>query len=402
MRLQRLRNFVSDSWQPVLLYGGLFAGLGSLLYIRLGSLLPGYSPNEVATFQASSSFEQIFNSPFNAPFTLLTHGLTYLSTHSFLLTRLTATVFGLITLVAFCWLLSHWYGNRTAVFGTILFGTSAWFLHTARMGTPDVMLFSILTLVACGVWLKQTDNSTALLLCFAAASALLYVPGMIWLLLMGVVWFYKTIDRMFKKHLWIVSLGGFMILSAIGPIAWAIYRSPELWKTYTGLPAEGWPQMMQILHRLYEIPLNFFVRFQDASPASWLGQLAILDVFGIAMVFLGGYVCLKHWRLGRVRIIGVVTLSGLLLASLGGSVSVSVMVPFVYMIAAIGLGFLLERWYRVFPRNPIAQGLGIGLVSLAVIAASSYYLRHYFVAWPLNQQTRTVYVVPEISDKIEK
>lgn len=404
MNVRRLRNFVADIWKPVVLYGGLFSALGSLLYIRLGTLVPGYNAQEVATFQASTSLSYIFEHPFYAPLTLITHGLTYLSDHTYLLTRLAATVFGLITLGAFCWLLQHWYGRRTALFGTLLFGTSAWFLHTARMGTPDVLLFGVLTLIACGAWLKSSNNPVALLLCFAIVSALVYVPGMMWLLVLGALFYWKTIDHLFKQHLWIVSVGGFMILAAIGPIAWAIYQTPELWKTYLGLPAHGLPPILEVLRNLYEIPLSFFLQFRDATPATWLGQLAILDAFSMAMVVLGGYACLKHWRLKRVRIVGLTLLAGLILSSLGGPVSVTVLVPFVYILAAIGVGLFLDRWYGIFPRNPIAQGLGIGLVCLAVVAASGYYLRHYFVAWALSTETRAVYSLPEppTSDKIEQ
>lgn len=404
MNIRRIPNFLADMWQPLLLYGGLFGAFGFLLYARLGTLLPGYSTAEVQNFQASASLEYIFNHPFNAPFMLITNGLTYFSNHSYLLTRVAATIFGLVTLGAFCWLLQHWYGRRAAIIGTILFASSAWFLHTARMGTPDVLLFGVVTLVACGVWLKKSSNPVALLLCFAIIASLLYVPGMIWLLALGALWYFKTIDHIFKRHLWIVSVGAFMLLAAIGPIAWAIYRTPELWKTYFGFPAEGWPQLMEVLRNLYEIPLSFFLRYPDSSPDRWLGTLPILDVFTMAMVFLGGYVCIKHWRLKRVRLLGAILLIGIVLASLGGSVSPTIIVPFVYILAAVGISFLLERWYTVFPRNPIAQGLGIGLVSLAVVAACAYSWRHYYVAWPLNNETRTVYTVPELpaSVKIEQ
>ncbi|HZM63531.1 MAG TPA: hypothetical protein VFB59_00170, partial [Candidatus Saccharimonadales bacterium] len=107
MRLERLRNFVADMWQPLLLYGGLFVALGSLLIFRLGTLLPGYATQEVTMFNNSDNAKDILQDPLGAPFTLITHGLTYLTSHSYLLTRVTAALFGLATLVAFCWLLQH-------------------------------------------------------------------------------------------------------------------------------------------------------------------------------------------------------------------------------------------------------------------------------------------------------
>ncbi len=403
MRLERLRNLIADMWQPLLLYGGLFAVLGSLLYFRLGTLLPGYTQQEVAAFEASDKAKDIFLNPLDAPFTLVTHGLTYLSQHSYLLTRVAATLFGLATLVAFCWLLQHWYGRRVALFGTILFGCSAWFLHTARFGGPDVLMFLVIMLVAAGVWLKKSSNPLALLICFGLGAALLYVPGMVWILLLAVIWQWRTIDRIMKNHLWMVSLGGLILVAAVAPLGWFIYKNPEMWRTLIGLPQSGF-DVSEILSNLYQIPMAFFFRYADAEPTTWLSNLAILDIFSIAMLFLGGYVFIRHARLQRVALVTVTILVGIVLISLGGAVSLSLIVPFVYLIIAAGIGFLFTRWFEVFPRNPIAHILALVLVSLALITACSYQLRHYFIAWPRNAETRSVYTIPEpvVSDTIKQ
>lgn len=405
MRLERLRNFAIDMWQPLLLYGGLFIALGGLLFFRLGTLLPGYSGSEAQTYEASTNIRHIFNNPLEAPFSLVTYGLTFISEHSYLLARLTAVLFGLATLVAFCWLLQHWYGRRVALFGTILFGCSAWFLHIARFGTPDVLMFLVIMLIACGVWLKKSNNPIALILCFGISAALLYVPGMVWVVALGVVWQWKTVDRIFKNHLWMVSLGGLLLAGALTPLALAMYRTPEMWKALVGLPATGWPQVGEVLSNLYQIPMAFFFRYADATPETWLGHLPILDIFGIAMLFLGGYVFVKHANLQRVKLVSLGLIVGILLISLGGGVSMSLLVPFVYIIIAAGVGFLFTRWFEVFPRNPIAHILALLLMSLAVITACGYQLRHYFIAWPRNIETRAVYTIPEPvvpSDTIEQ
>jgi hypothetical protein len=404
MRLERFRNFVADKWQPVILYGGMFAVMGGLLFFRIGSLLPGYSASEVQTYHASSGFRHIFEHPTDAPFTLVTHLMTLISEHSFLLTRLTAVLFGLATLIAFWWLLQHWYDRRVAFFGTVLFGSSAWFLHTTRFGAPDVLMFLVVMLIACGVWLKKSSNPIALFLCFGLGTALLYVPGMVWVVVLGVIWQWRTIDRIFRSHLWLVTLGGLFLASALAPLGLALYRSPEIWKTLIGLPATGWPQLGEVLSNLYQIPMAFLFRYVDASPETWLGNLAILDIFSIAMLFLGGYVFVRHASLQRVKLMAWAMVAGITLVSLGGGVSLSVLVPFVYILIAAGVGLLCNRWFEVFPRNPIAHILGLVLVSLAVLTACSYQLRHYFVAWPRNPETRSVYTVPELptSDTIKQ
>lgn len=401
---RRLANFLADVWQPLVIYGGLFAGLAALLLFKLNTLLPGYSGSEVQTYQSSTDLRQIFDNPLESPFTLVTHGLTYISDHSYLLTRLTAVGIGLVTLVAFCWLLQHWFDRRVAVFGTLLFGTSAWFLHTARLGSPDVLLFLVVVLVACGVWLKKTSNPLALLLCFVLSAALIYVPGMIWVVALGVLWQWKTIDRIFKRHLWMVTLGGLVLVGALAPLGWAIYKTPEMWKSLVGLPAEGWPQAMEVLQNLYQIPLALFFRHVDATPETWLANLAIFDIFSMAMLFLGGYVFIKYVNLQRVKLAALMLFVSIALISLGGNVTISLLLPFMYIIVAAGIGFLFDRWFKVFPRNPIAHWLALVLVSLAVVTACSYQLRHYYIAWPRNSETRAIFTAqePPPSDTIKQ
>jgi hypothetical protein len=200
---EKLRNLTATYWQPALYYGVLMVLFGLLLWFRLGSLTGGYSAEEAAALQAGSSLSQIFENPLNAPFTLLTYlfSLIFTGEQALLSVRAAATVIGLLTLTAFYWLVRHWHGERTAVLGTVVFGSSAWFLHTARLGTPDVALFLLLVLVAGSVWFKKTDYYAILFAGFILTAALLYVPGMIWPVLFVTLWQAKTILRFAKNIL---------------------------------------------------------------------------------------------------------------------------------------------------------------------------------------------------------
>jgi len=91
--------------------------------------------------------------------------------------------------------------------------------------------------------------------------------------------------------------------------------------------------------------------------------------------------------------VGAALIVGSLLIALGGGVSMSILMPFTYLLIAAGIGLFLDRWLKVFPRNTIAQAVSVGLVSLAVIAASWYGLRHYFVAWPNAPTTKQVFTI---------
>jgi hypothetical protein len=273
-----------------------------------------------------------------------------------------------------------------------LFGCSAWLLHTARLGTPDILLFLLLALASGSVWLKHTDNRVVLLAGFGLAAALLYIPGLVWFLVLGALWQVKTIFRLFKKHPLFMGLGSLGMLALISPLAWALYKAPETLKVLAGLPGEAWPKVLDVLNNLAHVPYNLVLR-GPADPEHWLGRVPILDAFCVVMFVLGAYLYWKHWRLTRSKTVGAALVLGVVLVSLGGPVTLSILLPFLYILIAAGIGFMLDRWQLVFPRNIIAQALAVSFISVAVILASWYGLRHYFVAWPSVQETKQIFVV---------
>jgi hypothetical protein len=391
--LTAVRAAVAKYWLPCALYGGSVLAFGWLLWWRLGALTGKFNGAESLAMTHSQNLHSIWNFPVDAPFLLLGHAFLHFYPNNPLAMRLSATIFGITTLAIFYGLVRFWHGQRAAIFGTFVFGASAWFLHSARFGSPDILLFSLLGLTAAGVWLKHSKRSLAVGVCLLLAAVLLYVPGMVWFIGAGVIWQWKAIDRAFKQHLWMVTLGGFLVLAAIAPLGLAIYHTPQYARLLVGLPPAGWPQPLDTLRAIAEVPLNFIARGPD-WPEHWLGHLAILDAFSLAMLFLGVYVYAKHAKLVRTQLLAVILIIGTVLVGLQGPVTITVLVPFVYIMVAAGIGLVVDRWYAVFPRNPIAQAMGVGLVSLAVFTTCWYGYRHYFVAWPNAPETRAAYVIP--------
>lgn len=395
------RSWYRSAWARILFAVAIVGAVAGLVLNRLGSLLPGYAKPEVAAYAASSNLNTLLDNPINAPFYLLVKGLEFAGIDGYLATRAAAVLIGIATVGLFWWLLTRWYSARTALFGTILFATSAWFLHTARLGTPDVLLFLLLALVAAGVWLKRTKNPFVLLLCFLLAGASMYVPGMVWFIVFVMIWEWRQIDFLFRRHLWAVALGTLLFAASITPLVWAAYRSPQILKPLAGLPAEDWPSLSQLVENALNAPLALFVR-TPADPVTWLAQLPVLDAFAAAMFVLGSYMYLKHARLGRAKLFVPVLLVGWILVALGGGVTLTILVPFVYLIVATGVGFMCDSWLTIFPRNPIARFIGIGVVAIAVVTSISFQTRSYFLAWPNNPDTRSHFALknPATSDTI--
>lgn len=370
---------------------------GLLLWFQLGSLTGGYSQEELAALQASNGLRHIFENPVNAPFSILVYlfSLAHVGAggdQALLPLRAASTVIGLLTLTTFYWLVRYWHGERSAILGTIVFGCSAWFLHTARLGTPDVLMFLLLGVIACSVWIKQTENPLVLFAGFGLTAGLLYIPGMLWLLLAAAVWQSRTIIRLFKQHLVFMCIGSLGLVALMTPLIWAMHRSTGTAKIMAGLPADGWPHLAEFGRQLLLIPYHLFVR-GPLDPVHWLGRLPILSAFGVIMLLLGAYLYSRHLKLTRTKMVAAVLVIGGVLVAFKGPVSLSIMIPFIYILVAAGIGLLLDRWQKVFPRNVIAQAVSVGLISLAVIAASWYGLRHYFVAWPNAPATKQVFTI---------
>jgi hypothetical protein len=396
MSMPNIRQLLMRHWRQITIYGALFIALTGLLALRLNTLLPGFNGREVQTYHASRNLRYIFHHPVNAPFTLLGRVATALQhgDHSLLYLRVTATGLGLITLAVFCGLLRYWHDTRTAVFGTLLFGTSSWFLHTARLGTSDVLMFGFFTLVACGVWLRATNSPFALLIALLISASLLYVPGMIWLVILGIILNWRILDSIFKQRLWIVTLGALGVVALLAPLGWDIYRTPSIAKALLNLPSSGWPMPLTVLRNFLDVPVRIFV-YGRSNPATWLDHLPVLDIFSIVMFVLGGYIYVQHASLQRTKLFLIIFIVGSAVISLGGSASLTLLIPFVYLIVAAGVGYILRQWFTVFPRNPIAQAVGMGAMLVVVGLAVTYQTRQYFVAWPQNTATQAAFTARE-------
>jgi hypothetical protein len=382
-------NILARNWRPLALYGGLAILLGAALLWKLNSLLPGYSGSEVRSMYAAQHLGELLHNPLNAPFTLLLRGLAFVGGDNLLLTRLTAVLFGALVLGLFCWLLRQWHDTKTAIIGSLLFGLSAWFLHTARMGTPEVLLTGVFVLTALGFWLKKSGSWLALLACFVAAGVFIYVPGLIWFIIAGCIWQWKTIDYIFKKHLLSVSLGALVLLVAAAPLGWALYKDPGLIMTWLGLPSTI-PPVMDIVERIVSIPYHLVVANSD-SPATWLGRAPLLDAFSAVMFLVGCYVYARNVRLLRTPLFITLAIICIVIIGLGGAISLDVLMPFIYLVIAAGIGYFLDLWLTVFPRNPIAKSIGLLFAGLTIGLACVYHSNHYFVGWPAAQATQQAY-----------
>jgi hypothetical protein len=392
--LSDARRYLGAHWRLLfLIVLGITLTCLLMLY-QLGSLTGGLSPQEVKQAQFASSWRHIADNPLNLPLTAVEWLiLTLVPHHGNTITRAASPIFGVLALVAFAYILRRWYGVRSAIYGSVIFGLCSWFLHISRYASVDVLyLWALPTLLAILIaWERHHTRKLLLFLLVAGLSLLLYVPGMAWLVLAGLLLQPHLLVhswRSAEKALWrlLLIIAPLILLM---PLIIAFIRQPWLIQTWLGLPHHfGSPQSMLrgLIHSV-----SFFVYRGPATPELWLARAPILNFFATVLAVLGVLFYAKHYQAPRTRLLFVSFIIGAVLFALGGPVSISLLVPLVYLFVAAGFGYLLHEWLTVFPRNPLARGIGFSLLGLAVALSCVYELKAYYVVWPHNQATKTAF-----------
>ncbi|PIZ62395.1 hypothetical protein COY17_02550 [Candidatus Saccharibacteria bacterium CG_4_10_14_0_2_um_filter_52_9] len=371
---------------------GIALVLAVLLY-QLGSLTGGLSTGENVSAVAPVGWHGIFNDPLYLPLKIVRSAVYFVAPgHGQILTRLPNVIFGGLAVSSFTLLILLWHGRRTALFTGLLFATSAWVLHVSRLASFDVLyLWVVPTMLLLQVLLHRYGERSAVWYgSLLTWGLLLYIPGLVWLVAAQILLQWKLVVHCWQvfSHWWQRLLAALSVLIWLPLLAIDFTRHGQL-ITWLGLPSQ-WPSIAGVAKQFALVPVHLLVH-GPTSPTLWLDQAPILDIFTLVVCGLGIYFYASHWRSSRTKSLTTLILLSGVLVGLGGSVGLSLLVPFLYIAAATGIAYLLRDWLKVFPLNPLARGLGIGLVSLAVLASCTYNLRSYFIAWPHNNATQTVF-----------
>ena len=363
---------------------------GFLLTHRLGSLVPGLSLEEQRYIQAQVSGRQILDNPVFAFHKIPIYILFKLQIHSLGAYRAISGLFAMSMVISSFFILKRWYSLRIATAGSLLLASAAVTLHLGRLATPEATFMLILPLFAVVTWLLATKKRKLSLLILSALIGLsLYVPGFIWLLLGLCAWQRKNLWRAIKKlPWWFRAICGLVIILISLPLIVASSHTPQNVLLAAGLPTHL-PSVGHISKNILRIPLQLFI-LGPKDPVRWLGQLPLLDVFSTVMLVLGVYSLRYHLSKTRPRLLVASIIIITSLVALGG-IPLTSLVPLLYVLSAGGIAFMLQQWFTVFPRNPIARAIATSLVSIAVLLVAFYATSHYFIAWPGSPATQQVF-----------
>jgi hypothetical protein len=252
-------------------------------------------------------------------------------------------------------------------------------------------MLGLLAPLAYAVWLpKYRRPLIALIVGAVILVTMLYIPGFIWFAAFGIFWQRRNLLKVWRdaRIPAILILCGCVI--ALTPLFIQLATSISLTKAYLGLPGDVLSGLRELPKQLALIPYRLSL-VGPLDPQINLGRLPLLDFFSAVMAVLGAYSYAIHAKLRRSRLILAVLIIGSLLVALQGQVTISILLPFVYLLVAGGINFMIEQWFLVFPYNPLARNLAIVLVSLALAVTAFFHINRYFIAWPQAPATKAAY-----------
>ena len=307
--------------------------------------------------------------------------------------RIVSVIYGVALLVVLYIVLSYWFNSLVSAIGVALLATSGWFLNIARIATPDILFAfgSIVLIASCMLFMHTRLRNMTFILFLGCLAALVYIPGFIWLVSGVLIWSHKkifqAIGRVSNYEKVIAVLFGLAILL---PMGWSLKLHPTLIKSFLGLPNHFNTPIM-LLRNLYHIPSTLFFR-APLNPQYWLGSLPLLNVIEIVLFIFGIYSIYKNHRLAEPRNVFIYgLLACIALITIGGPVTIAILLPIIYIIIIVGLLYLWQLWLSVFPKNPIAISIGLTLLVVVMAISCNYQLRRYLIAWQGSPTTSAVF-----------
>ena len=388
MNIKTVRTNIEIYWKDVIYWLAGLTAFVAILGYHIGTLLTGASPKEIATVTTVHSLKNLSLDPTFIIYKAAQQAINLFSANTVHNTRLLSTAFAVITMLLFYYVLRHWQGTKIAVLGSVMLVTSSWFLTYARMATPDItyILLTMLTF-AYVIWAKNSNHESLVLLAGSLLLVtLIYTPGFIWFVVMALIWQRKQIKQKVidssKSAIFALTL----ILILLLPLCYSIFRELNIINTLLSLPTNISVLPSNFVQNFISIIRSLTFGSQKDASLGLLGE-PLIDIFTCAMLLIGVSDCFTERKLDRTKMIFGLLIFSVLLVSLGGVAGYAILLPIIYILASIGLGRLLGNWYIVFPRNPVARNIGLGLIIGMITLVSYYHLTRYFIAWPNSPET---------------
>lgn len=377
-------------WRKQTLIGLSIFALLFAICLGLSGIPEGASQQEIATAQSASSVSEILKNPVNAPFKIITFAVTKYSP-TVRLVRFVSFLFYALACIALFYALRHWHTLQASAITTAAFATNSVVLATGRLGTPLIAFMGFFVFSSLILWqLHSKSNKLVPALVLMAAALFLYTPGVVWFMgILGIFYFNRIKIPYLNVRKSAVIIGAFLAVLLISPLIMSFVRDSSYLKEWLLIPDRF--SLSNILTSLVNVPAGFIYKMPE-YPLINISQLPVFDLSSGILFLIGLNAYRKKVKLDRTRLMFVSVIFGFFAGAMGQVIpAIIFLLPFAYSIIAAGIEFLLDEWYSIFPRNPIARSFGLILVTLAGIFSIYYQTSRFFVVWPQTPETRAEY-----------
>lgn len=334
-----------------------------------------YAPGELTQAEIDTaviSGELSLSSPstlttLNLPYHLLQRASLSLFGVSIFSIKLPSALLALLAAIGMTLLLRKWVRYNVAVLASLIAITNGQFIFFAQDGTPQILyiLLPAWILLAATHFFRQEGKvwlwslTLGLLVGISLHQPLGIYPvaalALVTLIHPRTRYLFKNIP---KKQLLTASIPALLL---IAPILYGVYLDTDLARSLIGVDF-GQIDFSASLQQLvaYFLPIG---------PTAINGQMMPIFSFGaLGLMLLGALRLIKAKFAARSYIVGLwaITLIPVLLVS-PSDYSSMLFVPSLLLIA-FGVGYLLQSWYGLFPKNPYAR-IG-GLIPLATLVVA--------------------------------
>jgi 4-amino-4-deoxy-L-arabinose transferase-like glycosyltransferase len=294
--------------------------------------------------------------------------------------------------VGFIWARA-WFGRRTALIAAFLLAVTPWAVTLSRNVEPAALAPLLLTLL---LWLATRlwhDRSTkkALLLGLVAILAILSGPvGWGALFVTVVAAFGVAVKRTTRRNAQKLTTWLLLAIIFIVPTFLIFGVGQGRGRAVIAIDSFG-----QFWGGLWATFLAFQIHGDDSYLHN-LGGEPLLNVFVGIMMIAGILVAITRWRQRPSRVLLLGAAAAMVPALLDSQTApnaakLALMLPFSLVLAAIGIGYMLEVWYATFPINSAARLSGqLAILILLGLTAYQGYTQ-YFVAWADSSETHRAY-----------
>ena len=412
--MKKNNNTFLKKYFPAILFVAIVLIAIFFRFYKLNTLPPGLHPDEAANgldifrILQNHDYRVIYNTngPREAMFFYLQAIFVYFMGNTILALRMAPALFGVFSVIALYFATKEWFSRRTALVASFFMAISPWIVTIQRDGFRASMVpFFIAMLMYFGARAYKTNKTVFYVLAaivlglgfytYTAFSMILAALGL------GLIYMFVRRRDWLTKN-WKKLLISFAVFGVVmTPLIITTIKDPGGSTARAGGTSflnkdlnQGKP-VQTLFTGIGKTLLQYNFYGDQNNRHNYNGE-PLLNVFVGLMFVLGIVMCIFNFGKPRYAMILIVFAAMLLPEILTaeslphGLRAIGTAVP-VFILAGMGVNYLLYIWYKTFPVNNLARATGLTIICLLMGLSLIQSYRQYFIAWAEDTRTYEAY-----------